>query len=196
MYRDPEKGDWRGLGADSQSPRYSAIVDMLGGIEAGCRVLDVGCGEGVLRSWLPDDIRYIGIDPSDAAVALAQEKFPLDEFHCVPAEEFSLPQGHLDLVVFNEMLYYTRNPVGVVERYQSFLAPAGKMLISVYQKPGVVPIRRRILRALGIRRAVSNRHTEEIVRDFMMRDGCEVIDDRTVPVPNVEANWNIWLSRF
>ena len=38
-------------------------------VERGCKsVLDVGCGEGVLRDCLPESVAYLGIDGSQAAV--------------------------------------------------------------------------------------------------------------------------------
>lgn len=74
-YND-EAGDWRELDSSTQTPRYATIAEMLHNFNVDGAVLDVGCGEALLRAWLPKDASYTGIEPSAAAVRIALERNP------------------------------------------------------------------------------------------------------------------------
>jgi 2-polyprenyl-3-methyl-5-hydroxy-6-metoxy-1,4-benzoquinol methylase len=57
-----------------QAPRYRAIAGMIDRFCPKGSVLDVGCGEALLRDFLPQGANYLGIEPSAKAVELAQAK--------------------------------------------------------------------------------------------------------------------------
>ena len=66
---------------------HSAIVDLLrsAGIAAGARVLDVGCGSGLLaRELLAAGFDVHGIDASPAMIDLAREYAPTATFEVLP----------------------------------------------------------------------------------------------------------------
>jgi SAM-dependent methyltransferase len=50
--------------------------------------------------------------------------FAADGEHYVPTEQF-------DIIVFNEVLYFFRDPLGAVERYASSLRSGGILLVSI-----------------------------------------------------------------
>ncbi|MBI2407017.1 MAG: class I SAM-dependent methyltransferase [Gemmatimonadetes bacterium] len=39
------------------------------------RVLDIGCGTGDMRDYLPRDVEYVGVDPSASYIAAARKRF-------------------------------------------------------------------------------------------------------------------------
>lgn len=43
--------------------------------QSDCRILDIGCGEGYILNFLPEDVRYVGYDMSPAYINYAKEKF-------------------------------------------------------------------------------------------------------------------------
>jgi hypothetical protein len=43
-----ESGDWQGLRNEGEASRYSEIVKLIGRYAPKGKVLDVGCGEGVI----------------------------------------------------------------------------------------------------------------------------------------------------
>ena len=42
----------------------------------------------------------------------------------------------LDCVVFNEVLYYSRHPLALLDKYPNLIKHGGKIIVSIYQKPG------------------------------------------------------------
>ncbi len=57
---DDEAGDWQELDSPRQTPRYVAIADILNSVSADSDLLDVGCGEAMLRTYLPKNCNYTG----------------------------------------------------------------------------------------------------------------------------------------
>ena len=142
LYND-EGGDWQGLDSLTQIPRYTAIAELLQPFVDGGSVLDVGCGEALLRTWLPRT-NYTGIEPSASAVRIARENNPLSKFIHTSAESFASCGECFDTIVFNEMLYYADDPVGLLRKYAGMIRQGGMILCSVYQKPCGVSLKRRL----------------------------------------------------
>jgi 2-polyprenyl-3-methyl-5-hydroxy-6-metoxy-1,4-benzoquinol methylase len=93
-------------------------------------LLDVGCGEGALADYLNEEQKknYVGIDLSKEAVRIAKEKRGFN-FIQASAETYTpLPGQSFDLIVFNEMLYYTDH-VEILKRYEKFLSKKGVFLV-------------------------------------------------------------------
>jgi predicted TPR repeat methyltransferase len=188
-------GDWQGLSSPSEEPRYAAIVEMLWNFRAEARILDVGCGEAVLHDWLPTNTMYTGIEPSSVAVHKARERAPFEAIIHSPAERFSSDGERFDGIVFNEMLYYTVDPIGLVRKYAKMLSDGGAILCSVFCKPDRLSLRRRLSHLLDRRRPASNIQCAEMVSAFMARQGWSILEDRRVAIPGAAAHWRIWLAR-
>ena len=188
-------GDWQGLDSDVQVPRYLAIADMLRSAGAADNVLDVGCGEGILRSWLPKTGSYTGIEVSPLAARRAVDLQPSATVIRTAAEQFDPGTERFSSVVFNEMLYYAADPVGLVRKYAAVLLPTGVILCSIYHHPRSSSTKSRLRHLLDNRRPVSNRHCAEMVRTFMARESWEILDDRIIRIPRAETHWAIWLAR-
>lgn len=161
---DPLSGDWQNLENGSQAPRYRAIAAL---IPAGSGVLDVGCGTAILARFLHEDCRYVGIEPSTVAVDLARRSETV--FHA-SAEEFQT-DSKVDCVVFNEMLYYSRDPIGLLRRYSNYLAPTGRLIVSIYQKPGRPSLRNWVACAMNRKRPRNNQHCSAMVDRFVRESG-------------------------
>ena len=121
--------------------RYSVIVGYVGWLAAarpaGPVVLDVGCGTGLLRERL-DDVsfsEYVGVDLSGAAVTAARARGH-DRSRFVVGDVGVLDGGRFDVVVLNEVLYYSPDPRAFLERLSSLLAPDGLLLVSMWRHPG------------------------------------------------------------
>jgi len=130
-------GELRELG------RYSALVGYIRFLGERPTILDVGCGVGLLRSRLADEDvgRFVGIDPSEVAIAEARRAGHADShFHVGDAPEPGL--GSFDIVVCNEVLYYVDDLDALLDRIASALKPGGHLLTSIFRHPGDVALHR------------------------------------------------------
>lgn len=115
---------------------YSILAGYQKELKRGGSVLDVGCGDGILRAHLHADAftRYVGIDFQEAvARALARA----DERTAFSASDMRLyaPDQRFDVIVFNESLYYVEEPIAELRRYAAFLVGDGLFLVSMHRKP-------------------------------------------------------------
>jgi SAM-dependent methyltransferase len=99
-------------------------------------ILDVGCGEAVLRDYLPHGVKYLGIEPSAEAIQLAHAKYGPDHIVRCTAEDFDAGECRWDCIVFIEVLYYATSPLALLNKYSNLVRPAGVIIVSIYQKRG------------------------------------------------------------
>lgn len=96
-------------------------------------LLDVGCGNGVLASVLAHEpsIEYHGLDISSKALELARKNNPNALFYQSTAENPPSFTRQFDVMIFNEVLYYTAVSV-VLEKSRRFLAKDGIVIVAMY----------------------------------------------------------------
>ena len=129
-------GKWDFINDLKEQPRQGAITAWLAACNALDSVLEVGCGEGNLcRYLLPLGVGdYLGIDLSEAALDVAARSFPTARFERADFTTFEPPSGkRFSAVLFNEVLSYTEDQAGQIERYRPFVAEGGVMVLSMYQ---------------------------------------------------------------
>lgn len=95
-------------------------------------VLDIGAGLAVFpygmheRGW-----RAVALDPDERAVAHAADVLGLEAV----CEDFSAPTGRLtgqfDAITFNKVLEHVEDPVSLLARAETFLAPGGFVYLEV-----------------------------------------------------------------
>jgi 2-polyprenyl-6-hydroxyphenyl methylase/3-demethylubiquinone-9 3-methyltransferase len=98
-------------------------------------VLDHGCGEGILKQHLNAACysRYLGVDLSSDAVAMAMNGKADEKSHFVEGNvETFQPDGGYDIILFNEVLYYLKDPLATVMRYEPYLNPRGVIIVSMF----------------------------------------------------------------
>jgi 2-polyprenyl-3-methyl-5-hydroxy-6-metoxy-1,4-benzoquinol methylase len=130
-------GEWAKLGDPAEMPRYAMIAGYSRTLDPAASVLDIGCGEGHLASWLFQDgtRRYVGIDVSNVAIQQARARASIEaRFEVADATTFD-PGELFDIIVLNEVLYYLEEPERAVEHYEQFLAQDGVFIISMYRVP-------------------------------------------------------------
>lgn len=189
-------GDWQDGSGPVHAPRFNTIVELLKKHSGSGRVLDVGCGVGELAFCLTDNAGYVGVERSGAARAIALERNPALRIVRASAEEYEPNGERFDSVVFNEMLYYAEDPVGLVDKYARFLSTGGVIVCSVFQKSGRASLRRLMQFALDRRRPLSNIHCEKMVRAHMARRGWKILEDREVAIDAAPgAFWHVWVAK-
>jgi 2-polyprenyl-3-methyl-5-hydroxy-6-metoxy-1,4-benzoquinol methylase len=119
--------------------RYSMIVGYLANLGGRPRVLDVGCGSGVLRSRLalvPFE-RYVGVDPTAAAIDLAR-RWEDDRTSFVVSDFLAAELPRFDVVVANEVLTMVPDAPATVDRIAGVVRPGGHVVTSIARHPGDV----------------------------------------------------------
>jgi 2-polyprenyl-3-methyl-5-hydroxy-6-metoxy-1,4-benzoquinol methylase len=136
-------GRWDYFREALEASRYEAVLDFIRRYFKGGRILEVGCGEGILQERMPWGIysHFLGIDISKVAIrkAASRLKDEVTDYQVGDMEKF-IPGTRPDLIVFSEVLNYSEDPFRLFKRYADFLAPGGLIIISLTETP----------RALGI----------------------------------------------
>jgi ubiquinone/menaquinone biosynthesis C-methylase UbiE len=110
------------------------------GIDAGMRVLDVGCGWGGVSFMLAKRVgnggQVVGVDRDSSALAVARQRahdLDLATVSFVEADLSSLPRegalspehGQFDAIVGRRVLMYQRDPIEGIRRLTDVLRPGG-----------------------------------------------------------------------
>jgi 2-polyprenyl-3-methyl-5-hydroxy-6-metoxy-1,4-benzoquinol methylase len=98
------------------------------------RILDVGCGEGVLLDYLDvARIDYGGFDISPTAVDRARRHHAGSKVLVGSMDDFEpFNNERYDAIVFNECLSQVRQPIETLHRFYAFLEPDGYIIISQF----------------------------------------------------------------
>ncbi len=112
-----------------------ATISLLGDV-AGRRVLEVGCGAGVLTGWLVEHAAAVtALDVSDEMVAIAKKAVG-DRAQIVVAdlgEPLSFATDHsFDLVVASLALHYVADWASVFGEFHRVLTPRGAVVFSTH----------------------------------------------------------------
>jgi SAM-dependent methyltransferase len=102
------------------------------------RVLDVSCGPGVSLSWLRDEKRWQphGVDPDLHSVRTARQRYGLEIANGL-IEDVPAPDEYFDIVVFDNSLEHTFDPLGALLTTFRLLRRGGMLLIAVPNANGL-----------------------------------------------------------
>ena len=114
-------------------------IDRNAGL-AGKRVLDIGCGGGILsESMAAAGAHVIGIDLSEKALGVARlhlfESGQKVDYHHASAEEFAAQHaGEFDIVTCMEMLEHVPDPASTVAACAQLVRPDGHVFFSTINR--------------------------------------------------------------
>lgn len=158
-YRAAGRSAWHfARGKLRGDPVFSQIL-RLGPLAGRDRILDLGCGQGLLAAWFqaagdlhrtglwpegwpppPRPTRYLGIDRSGPAIARARSVLP-------PAARFlegdirAMPLESADTVLMIDVLHYLPHPdqESVLRRSIQCLSPGGLLILRIGDAAGGLP---------------------------------------------------------
>jgi SAM-dependent methyltransferase len=179
-----DSGRWEFLQHVEQLGRHSVLAGYLHRLKPAASVLDVGCGGGAFfHCYRPYGYtRYVGVDISSTALApLGPHGNEATVFVCADAERYT-PAGTFDAILFNEALYYFRDPLGTVARYASALDPDGIVMVSTFTaSPRAMAIRRLLGARYGVIDETRVSHgPKSWICTVLRPDGADAPDGRAI----------------
>lgn len=155
---------------------HDAVVSALRTHRA-TRVVDVGCGTGILASRIARDLNpevMYGCDPSEGMLEKARARARDVRWIQGAAEELPLMDGAVDAVVTTEAFQFFDQPAALTE-FRRVLVPGGQLVIAVITPalplPGIV-----------VDRIPATWHTPAGMRGLVEDAGFEVVDQRRLRV--------------
>lgn len=121
-------------------PPQDAILEELRSRGAR-RIVDVGCGTGILadriqRELRPDDV--VGVDASEGMLEKATARSAAVRWIVGTAEDLPLPDGSVDAVVTTTAFHFFDQPAALAE-FRRVLAPGGIAAVGVVTQPFAMP---------------------------------------------------------
>ena len=109
------------------------------GVDAGQRVLDVGCGPGSLTSELAARVgasAVAAVDPSASFVAAAQERNPSVDVRLAAAERLPFEDGTFDAALAQLVVHFMADPVAGLAEMGRVTRPGGVVAACVWDYAG------------------------------------------------------------
>jgi SAM-dependent methyltransferase len=141
----------------SRARTEPGLMRILPEIAPGSHVLDLGCGQGRLAALLPQDCRYIGIDNSEAMLALARtsvERQDLDletHFTALDLTDSSWTAdvpGPFDWIIMRAVLHHIpayAHRCRLLRQTATLLKATGRILVANWQFLEIQRLQRRVL---------------------------------------------------
>jgi SAM-dependent methyltransferase len=126
--------DWA-INEDQQLPTYEEAINRVG-LEAGHRVLEVGCGSGVfLRAAADRGARVAGLDASETLIELARARVPEAELVVGDMQFLPYEDDVFDLVAGFNAFFFAADMVAALREAGRVAKPGAAVVIQVWGRP-------------------------------------------------------------
>ena len=140
MYSNPVQTEYSRL-AEQYDTRWSFYVNATIGetlnrleIKQGERILDLGCGTGVLIQRLLEvspEAEVFGIDFCAEMLEIAKQKLPESvELKLGSADNLPFPSNYFDIVISTSAFHFFRDPSQALQEAKRVLKPNGRLVIT------------------------------------------------------------------
>jgi SAM-dependent methyltransferase len=121
--------------------RYSSVLAPkmadFAGVEAGQRIVDVGCGPGALVAELVERGAHVSaVDPSPQFVAAASERYPDVDVRQATAEELPFEDASFDAALAQLVVHFMADPVRGITEMARVTGDGGVVAASVWDMLG------------------------------------------------------------
>ncbi len=96
----------------------------------GCRLLEVGCGEGAVTQYLAaSSVELIALDPDPANLKRAGQKLPRVDFRLGSGEALPFPDATFDVVLFTKSLHHHQDCDRALREAARVVKAAGRVVV-------------------------------------------------------------------
>lgn len=95
------------------------------------RVLEIGCGTGGFRDFLPKNVEYWGVEPVADVAQAAREKMDFVHIGTYDAVKDQLPNEYFDLVICNDVIEHMQDHDAFLEQIKDKMAHGGFLCGSI-----------------------------------------------------------------
>lgn len=130
---DPE--GWARLSEPHTRPLFHAVLDAAGAGH-GTRLLDVGCGTGLLLALARErGADVVGLDVAPALLGIAAERVPDAELHVADLQTLPFHDHAFDAVTAINALQFAEDPPAAIRDAARVLRPDGRLCVGLFAAP-------------------------------------------------------------
>jgi trans-aconitate methyltransferase len=168
------------------------------------KILDLGCGTGVLTTALADRCGYVlGIDSSTEMIGEAKRQHPHIEFLVMNALELPY-QEEWDVVFSNAVFHWISDHDLLLRKIRQALKPSGKLVCEFGAHGNIETMEegfRAVLQEMGVAyRSGFNFPTADAFGALLVQNGFSIEEihayDRPTPLKNGEQGLYDWIKQF
>jgi SAM-dependent methyltransferase len=139
--------DWADLQEGSARPAFEAVLART--TSAGTRLLDVGCGSGMLAQMAAARGAVVaGVDAAEPLLAVARSRTPAGDFRTGDLQALPFGDGAFDVVVGVNAFQYAAEPAAAVAEAARATRRGGVVAVVVWGDPETMQMAA-VIRALG-----------------------------------------------
>lgn len=180
FYEQLQTQDWY---YQDDKPEYAHAAKL---IQQDSSVLEVGCGKGAFRRWLPQSIRYTGLEFNDEAVQKARAA-GLD-VRKQPVEEHVAASPCYDVVCAFQVLEHVEHPKQFFHACVQALQPGGTLMIAVPAQDSFLAIAPNS--PLNMPPHHVTRWTDRALTNLARSEGLRTADIWHEPVADFHRDWH------
>ncbi len=124
--------NWADLMEKMSLPIYHVVLDKTN-VGRGTRLLDIGCGTGMLAQLAAQlGASVSGLDASEAELVIARERVPHGDFRCGEMEELLYSDASFDVATGFNSLQFADDPLSALREARRVVRPGGYVAMVVW----------------------------------------------------------------
>lgn len=127
--------DWAEIEDEGGRGLFEAVHE-LSGVDAGTRLLDVGCGSGLACALAARrGAEVAGLDAASELLAIAAERVPSGDFRVGDMQELPYDDGSFDVVTFINSYFFAADPQAPLTEAARVARAGGTVAVVVWTEP-------------------------------------------------------------